>query len=97
MRKATILLGILGIIFATAAAAQLTDLPQGPNRDLVLNHCRACHDLGMILDADGANAQEWGNIVEAMSSYGLKATPDDRAKILEYLTRYLGPDAKAGR
>jgi hypothetical protein len=97
MRKATILLGILGIISLPAAAAQLTELPPGPNRDLVLRQCQACHDLGMIFDADGANAQEWGNIVEAMSSYGLKATPDDRAKILDYLTRYLGPDAKAGR
>lgn len=98
MRKSTILLGILGVISAMpAAAAQLTELPNGPNRDLVLGHCQVCHDLGMIFEDDGLSAQEWGNIVEAMTSYGAVLTPDDRTKILQYLTRYLGPEAKAAR
>jgi hypothetical protein len=97
MRKTTILLGILGLISATPASAQLTELPEGPNRDLVLSHCRACHDLGMIFDADGISGQEWSNVVAAMTSYGANIAPDDRAKIIEYLTRYLGPAAKASR
>lgn len=91
-----LVLGIVGAVSVTPAMAQPTELPAGPNRDLVSRQCQACHDLGMIFDAAGLNTQGWSNVLEEMTSYGLKVTPDDRAKIIEYLTRYLGPDTKGG-
>lgn len=91
-----LVVGILGAVSVTSATAQPTELPAGPNRDLVSHQCQACHDLGMVLDAAGLNAQGWSNVLEEMTSYGLNVTPDDRTRIIEYLTRYLGPDAKGG-
>lgn len=36
-----------------AAAAEITELPKGPDRDLVSRVCQSCHDLHMAFDAAG--------------------------------------------
>jgi hypothetical protein len=42
-----------------AAAAEITELPPGPDRDLVAKVCQSCHDLQMVFDAAGISRQEW--------------------------------------
>jgi len=93
-----LLAGVLGatLMDATflASSAGATELPAGPNRDVVARECQACHDLDNVLGAAGASRDDWNGALDEMTSYGMKVTPGDRAKILEYLATYLGPGSK---
>jgi cytochrome c5 len=92
MSKGRLLLGALGISIAMqgAAAAQRADLPAGPNRDVVSRACQACHDLSMVVAATGLTREGWNATIEEMISYGMRVDDEDRAKILDYLSNYLG-------
>ncbi len=74
-----------------AEAAEMTALPEGPNRDLVSKVCQACHDLQMVFDAAGISRNEWDMSLEEMTANGMNISADERAKILAYLSTYLGP------
>ena len=79
-------------MFALAArAAAITELPEGPNRDLVSKACQSCHDLQMVFDGAGFSRDEWDMALDEMIANGMNISADDRAKILTYLTTYLGP------
>jgi hypothetical protein len=75
----------------SAGAAEMTSLPEGPNRDLVSRVCRACHDLQMVFDAAGISRDEWDMSLDEMTANGMNISAEDRAKILAYLSTYLGP------
>ena len=98
MSRARLSFGVLSITVAMlgTAAAQLADLPTGPNRDVVSRACQACHDLSMVVAATGLTREGWNATIEEMISYGMRVTSDDRARILDYLSSYLGsPSAPA--
>jgi len=80
----------ISVAMLGTAAAQLRDLPPGPNRDLVSRACQACHDLAMVVAATGLTREGWDGTIEEMISYGMRVDKEDRAKILEYLSTYLG-------
>jgi hypothetical protein len=81
-----------GILFALpTSAADLHELPDGPNRDLVSKVCQSCHDLQMVFEAAGISHDEWDMSLEEMTANGMNISADDRAKILAYLSTYLGP------
>jgi hypothetical protein len=86
--------GVVGASLATFGASG-AELPAGPSRDLVARECQACHDLEMVLGAAGASREDWKGAIEEMSTYGMKVTPEEQAKILDYLATYLGPASKA--
>jgi len=92
MSEGRLLFGALsiGVAMLGAAAAQLRDLPAGPNRDLVSRACQACHDLSMVVAATGLTREGWDGTIEEMISYGMRVDREDRAKILDYLSTYLG-------
>jgi cytochrome c5 len=92
MSRARLLFGIPSITVAmlSTAAAQLRDLPAGPNRDLVSRACQACHDLSMVVAATGLTREGWDATIEEMISYGMRVDAQDRAKILDYLSNNLG-------
>ena len=92
MSVGKLLFGALSISVAMlgAAAAQRADLPAGPNRDLVSRACQACHDLSMVVAATGLTREGWNATIEEMISYGMRVDREDREKILEYLSSYLG-------
>jgi cytochrome c5 len=92
MSGGRLLFGALTISVAMLgpAAAQLRDLPAGPNRDLVSRACQACHDLSMVVAATGLTREGWNSTIEEMISYGMRVDTDERSKILEYLSSYLG-------
>ena len=98
-RAAQIVSVVLSILSAVVAAAgqaagqQPSDLPEGPNREMVAHECQACHDLVMVFGAAGLDREGWSSILEEMTGYGLRVTPDEHDEILEYLTTYLGPSA----
>jgi cytochrome c5 len=93
----------VGLMLAIVAAAVLpaiagaAELPAGPNRDIVARACGACHDLDMVYEAAGQSREGWNGTIEEMTGYGLKVSPDERAQILEYLTSFLGPEARRPR
>lgn len=80
----------IGLLNVGAIAAQGLTLPAGPNRDLVSRACQACHDLSMVIAATGQTRDGWDATIEEMVSYGMRVDPDERVKILEYLSSHLG-------
>ena len=93
MNAAKLLFGILG---ATAfvlgtAAAQRPELPAGANREVVSRECQACHDLSMVFGAAGLSRDGWDALMDEMTSYGMRITAEERAKIVDYLATNLGP------
>jgi hypothetical protein len=86
--------GALGVtVFSMfgAAAAQGVELPAGPDREVVSRECQACHDLSMVVGASGLTRDGWSGVIDEMVSYGMSVGPDQRTRILEYLSIYLGP------
>jgi hypothetical protein len=72
-------------------AAELTELPAGPDRELVSKTCQSCHDLQMVFEAAGIGREVWDAALDQMAANGMAVSPADRAKILNYLSTYLGP------
>jgi mono/diheme cytochrome c family protein len=72
--------------------ASAQELPPGPNRELVYGQCRTCHDLQYLIESAGVPPDTWSDLIDSMKQYGMRITPDQRAKILDYLGTYLGPN-----
>ena len=92
MSRERLLFGVFGasvLVLGTAGAQQI-ELPAGPNRDVVSHECQACHDLGMVIAAAGQSREGWNSTIDEMISYGMRVDPDDRAKILDFLSNFLG-------
>jgi mono/diheme cytochrome c family protein len=96
MNKAGLTLALVGVSLLSAGAGAL-ELPAGPNRDIVARACGSCHDLDMVYDAAGQTREGWNGTIEEMAGYGMKLSAAERAQILEYLTSFLGPEAKKPR
>jgi hypothetical protein len=91
MRGIELWLGaVAGASLFGMSAAGAVDLPPGPNRELVLQTCQACHGLEMIVESNETR-EVWNTLLDSMTSYGLKVSPEDRAKILDYLATAQGP------
>jgi len=93
---ARLIFGVLsaGFVALGTAAAQQAELPAGPNRDVVSRECGGCHDLEMVVAAAGASRQAWNDTIDEMIRYGARIDPEDRPKILDYLSSILGPSAR---
>jgi mono/diheme cytochrome c family protein len=95
MSGAKLFFGVIGSsLLAFGAAAAEPDLPPGPNRELVTQTCGACHDLDGLVAAAGASREDWDGAIDEMIGNGMHVTPEDRAKILDYLATALGPSAR---
>lgn len=94
MRGVSLIAGAVGgLMLAGVAHAQGgPDIPPGPNRDLVYGKCRTCHDLQYVVDSAGVPRYAWADLVDSMNEYGLELPKDQRAKIIDYLATYLGPN-----
>jgi mono/diheme cytochrome c family protein len=88
---------ILAVVVSCAAAAGAAmasklELPAGPGRDLVYARCQTCHDPQYMTDSAGITRDDWDAAIDNMRQYGLRIPADERAKILDYLAAYLGPN-----
>jgi hypothetical protein len=45
----------------------------------------------MVFDAAGISRAEWDMSLQEMTANGMNISADDRAKVLAYLSTYLGP------
>jgi mono/diheme cytochrome c family protein len=80
-------------LWASAApAVERFNLPQGAGRDLIYGHCQTCHDLQSVVDSAGIRRGAWDAVLDNMYGFGLRVSDDQRAKILDYLGSYLGPN-----
>lgn len=71
-------------------------LPEGPGANLVYAKCRTCHDLQYVVDAKGLVPAQWRAVIASMHDYGLTATKEEDAALLQYLGTYLGPTPPPG-
>ncbi len=92
MRAGTLLFAASAMCAALATAYAAIELPPGPNRELVYGQCRTCHDLQYLEESAGIPRDAWADLLDSMKQYGLRIAPDQRAKILDYLATYLGPN-----
>jgi mono/diheme cytochrome c family protein len=92
MRAGTLLFVTLSVCVALTAAYAAIELPEGPNRALVYGQCRTCHDLQYLEESAGITRDDWDQMLISMRQYGLRIPADQRAKILDYLATYLGPN-----
>jgi len=96
MGTARLIFGMIGASLLSVGAGA-AELPAGPNKDIVARACGSCHDLDMVFDAAGQTREGWNGTIEEMTGYGLKVSPAERTQILDYLTSFLGPEAKKPR
>ena len=94
MKAARLLTGIVAVVSSVQmAAAQQIDprMPEGPNREFVAKVCSECHALSNLYSTVGRNREGWTRVLEDMTRYGLKATPEEQTRILDYLSTAMGP------
>ena len=92
MKPVQLLFGVIGAAGVGVAAFAQVPFPEGPNRDLVLRTCTACHGIELVMGRAGADTAGWAGTLDEMESNGLYVSPDERKKIIEYLATYLGPN-----
>lgn len=78
---------------SVAAWGEGIHLPDGPGANLVYAKCQTCHDLQYVVDAKGLLPAQWHAVIASMHDYGLTASEQENAQLLQYLTTYLGPNA----
>jgi cytochrome c5 len=84
-------LATIVIAFLAAAFVQAQDLPDGAGKELVMNVCTVCHELGRITSKKQTK-EEWSETVDKMAKNGAKATDEEFDKIVAYLAKYFGKD-----
>jgi catechol 2,3-dioxygenase-like lactoylglutathione lyase family enzyme len=67
-----------------------TVLPAGENRELVIRTCAVCHPAQTAVDKR-LTKEEWNSTMKRMMERGAVATPEEQARILEYLNKNFGP------
>ena len=94
MKAARLLTGVIAVVSSVQmAAAQQIDprMPEGPNREFVAKICSECHALSNLYSTVGRTREGWTRVIEDMARYGLKVTPEERTRILDYLSTAMAP------
>lgn len=60
-------------------------LPDAPGRDTVQKVCGSCHGADVTVQK-GRTRQEWGQVIATMVTRGAKATDEEFARVLDYLS-----------
>jgi cytochrome c5 len=61
-------------------------LPEGPGKDILLNTCTVCHDLGRVR-IHTVSREEWEETLSAMLNEGAMLSDQDFPVLLNYLAR----------
>jgi cytochrome c5 len=64
-------------------------VPDGPGKEILLNTCTMCHDLGRIKTAR-RSAEEWEETLNSMLNEGAPLSDEQFPVIHRYLSRYFG-------
>ncbi len=85
-------MGAAVLILFLFSAVSAGELPQGKGKCLVERKCQACHGLKNLIESKGISRKEWEDVVEEMKDYGLEVTEKEEKEIVDYLSKYLGPE-----
>jgi mono/diheme cytochrome c family protein len=81
---------------SVAAGHARQELPDGPGKAELSKLCAGCHDL-MFTVTTRETEEGWTRIVNDMRSKGTDGSEEDFAKVIAYLTTYMGkPGPSAG-
>jgi sulfite dehydrogenase (cytochrome) subunit B len=71
-----------------AAAAEVTELREGPGRDLTVGRCIICHSVEYIpSNAPAMNRAAWQKTIQKMKDrFGAPITDEEAKQILDYLS-----------
>jgi hypothetical protein len=90
--RAVAMLAALVLVGAGAAplarAGEITDLSDGPGRDLTIGRCIICHSVEYIpSNAPAMNRAAWQKSIQKMRErFGAPITDEEAKQILEYLS-----------
>jgi hypothetical protein len=77
-------------IWPIAARAQdVSGLPDGPAKDMLLKYCSDCHMIDVVT-GKRQNAADWKGTVTRMAGYGLDMTVEEIEQLTDYLTETQG-------
>jgi hypothetical protein len=62
---------------------------------LLQERCTACHSLGRVKQA-GKSRLEWAQTVDRHLRRGVRLTPEEEARLIEYLAQTYGPGVRDG-
>ncbi len=83
-----------GLLATSTVIAQVTQLPEGPGKQVIENSCTACHGVDVIL-AQPRSADEWGQVVDRMVGNGASLSDEQYKTVVTYLGANLTPAAVA--
>ncbi len=75
------------------AADDASLLPDGPGKETVVKVCTGCHGTANFRKAR-LSRDDWQDKVADMVDRGAKATDEQLAAVVDYLTQNFGPDSK---
>jgi hypothetical protein len=78
------------------AAPGSPDLPSGPMQDKARNACTTCHDSGIIAQ-QRLSKEAWTKEVDKMIRWGTQLDPNDRERLIDYLSTSFPTDKPADR
>jgi cytochrome c5 len=77
---------------ASAEAAEVATLPEGPAKALVTERCLLCHSAALIVQ-QRKDAAAWGRTVTQMRTWGTPIQDDDQTALVAYLAEHFGPSS----
>src|ERR1700761_4370962 len=85
---AAVLLAI-AIPYGTASAQDVSSLPDGPAKVMLLKYCSDCHMIDVVT-GKRQNAADWKSTVARMAGYGIDMSVEEIAQLTDYLTETQG-------
>jgi mono/diheme cytochrome c family protein len=92
-RTCVLLLAGFAPLFAFGQAP-VSQLPDGPNREVVQRICSGCHSVQMFVGR-GMTREQWGGVVSNMIGRGAKVSDEEFDQIVGYLGKTLPPGKQA--
>jgi len=74
---------LIGVL-ALASSLSAQELPDKPGRAATQRLCKQCHELARVTSVH-QDREAWSVTMEKMVAYGMKASKDDYATVLNYL------------
>src|SRR5579872_1713233 len=85
---------VLGVVFAAAMVSGAQEPAQPQGREVVQKVCSPCHTPESVLGTRRTRS-EWQETIDKMVALGAKATDEEFAQILNYLSTQFGSDGAA--
>jgi mono/diheme cytochrome c family protein len=84
------------LALAAAGPARAVDdpgalLPANPGKELVLEHCQACHSVTLLVQ-QRISEKAWTGELVKMEKWGSTLPPEQNALVASYLAKYFNPD-----